>query len=234
MSEYKRRWVITADKFLTQDQVSALLEHLKEKRDLAIARANNDQAIRDYYQVRTLLESGVRVFEFCALLNFDFIGHKLVVRHGKGDKARTVLLTKGTALMLKEWQAVKGKLGLDNTPNGPLFPSRFNKAYSTRGVQKRVKEVFAELGFSTSLSVHSLRHTNCSMLLAKKVSIAVVKENLGHSSIVITNLYAHAVGDLGDIDLYSTRSSDNKMFCELEKAATSPKAFKPIESFLGK
>ncbi len=235
MKEHKNRWSITSDKFLTEEQVAALLELLTQGRDLAIARGNNAQGIRDYYTLRALLESGLRVFEFCALVNSDFNGHKLTVQHGKGNKRRTVLLTKGTALMLKEWQTVKLKLGLDSSLSGPMFPSRYNRHYTTRGVQKRVKEIFWVLRFSEQLSVHSLRHTYCSMLLASgKVGLATVKENLGHHSIAVTNLYAHAVGDLSGVELYSDGSSYNPVFSELEPPKPMSKAFKPIASFLKK
>src|SRR5687768_7255564 len=143
----KKRWTITAGKFLNPSQIEQLLHHLTVKRDLAFARNNDSQAVRDYYAVRTLLESGLRVFEFCALVESDFSGLKFTVRRGKGNKPRTVLLTRSTANMLKEWVEVKRGLGFGQEPSGPLFPSRYGKSYTTRGMQKRVKIIFAELAF---------------------------------------------------------------------------------------
>lgn len=233
MTAHKKRWTITCDKFLSLDQVGQLNTHLLNCRDLAIARGNDTQAIRDYYAVHVLLESGLRVFEFCALTNADFNGLKLSVRHGKGDKARTVLLTRATAQTLKEWQTVKAKLGHDLAPTAPLFPSRFGTAYCTRGVQKRIKLIFAALGFPTHFSVHSLRHTYCSLLLASgKVGLGTVRDNLGHHSIAVTNLYSHAVGDLSAVELYPAPSSDNSVFSELREKATTKKSNSSVKTFL--
>lgn len=228
-----KRWTITADKFLTPDQVNTLVEHLTTRRDLAIARGNDTQAIRDYYAVRALLETGLRVAEFCALVHADFNGLKLVVRRGKGGKARTVLLTRATAYMLKEWNGVSSKLGHDCAPTATLFPSRFGTAYTTRGVQKRMKLIFAELGFPEHLSVHSLRHTYCSLLLASgKVGIGTVRDNLGHHSIAVTNLYSHAMGNLDEVELYSTASSEKADFSELRPASPMKNRNSSVKAFL--
>lgn len=220
------RWTITGDKFLNLEQVSALIESLLNRRDLALARRNDKQGVRDYYMVRTLLESGLRVFEFCDLRQSDFQGQKLTVRHGKGGKPRTVLLTKATSNMLKEWIAIKPKLGFSIDLTSPLFPSRFNSPYTTRGAHKRIKIIFATIGLPKHLSVHSLRHTYCSLLLASgKVGITTVKENLGHHSIAVTNLYAHAVGRIeDDVELYMAPSSENFEYSELPRTTSSRKS----------
>lgn len=233
MTYQKKRWQITGDKFLSLDQIDRLKTHLLNRRDLAIARGTDTQAIRDYYAILTLLESGLRVFEFCALLNSDFSGLRLVVRHGKGDKARTVLLTRSTANMLKEWMGIKAKLGHDLAPTAALFPSRYADIYTTRGVQKRVKSIFGLLGFPKHFSVHSLRHTYCSLLLASgKVGLGTVRDNLGHHSIAVTNLYSHAVGDLSGVELYPASSSEKAEFSELRKGFKAKKPKSSIETFL--
>lgn len=229
----KKRWTVTSDKFLSLEQVEQLNAYLLNRRDLAIARATDTQSIRDYYAVRTILESGLRVFEFCDLTNADFNGLKLAVRHGKGDKARTVLLTRTTANMLKEWQVVKAKLGHNLTPTAPLFPSRYGTLYTTRGVQKRVKLIFAALGFPAHLSVHSLRHTYCSLLLASgKVGLGTVRDNLGHHSIAVTNLYSHAIGDLSAVELYPASSSEKTEFSELPTKGKGKKTSNSVSAFL--
>ena len=225
--------MVTADKFLGSDQIERLLQYLLTHRDLAFARNDNSQSIRDYYAVRTLLESGLRVFEFCALKNSDFGGLKMVVHRGKGNKPRTVLLTRSTANMLKEWLEIKVTLGFSTESLEPLFPSRYGTPYTTRGMQKRVKGIFAELAFPEHLSVHSLRHTYCSLLLAsRKVGLATVKENLGHHSIAVTNLYAHAVDDLSEIELYSVPSSEKAGLSELRSKLLRKKANHSVNAFL--
>ena len=207
----RKHWTITSDKFLSSVQIKRLLEYLTEQRDLAIARGcRNLQPIRDYYLIRAMLETGVRVQECCDLVDSDFNGHKLIVKCGKGGKSRTILLTRATANLIKEWVALKSKLSLPSGEAVPLFPSRLGSHYCTRGVQKRVKIIFGTLQFPQRLSCHSLRHTNCSLLLeSKKVSLPTVRDNLGHHSLTVTNLYAHACGSIDDVDLFKGPSSDN-------------------------
>ncbi len=204
----KKQWVITPDKFLSLEQVTKVIDYLLTQRDLAIARTNDRQAIKDYYMVRTLLESGLRCFEFCALILTDFHGHKITVRCGKGGKPRTIVLTKATALMLKEWLEIRERLGFSIDQTAPLFPSRYGTPYTTRGVQKRIELIFAAVGLPENLSTHATRHTYCSHLLESgKVGLPTVKENMGHSSISTTNLYSHAVAKLDGVELYERGSS---------------------------
>lgn len=227
----RSRWTITADKFLDETQINVLLTYLTEQRDLSLARGNNPQAIRDYYGIRFLLESGLREFEFCALTNSDFTGHKIVVKRGKGGKARTVLLTKSTALLLKEWITIKSQLGFDTSGNAPLFPSRYGRKYSTRGLRDRIKQIFRILKFPENLSGHSLRHTNCSLLMAAKVPMPRIRDNLGHHSLVVTDLYAHSVGTIEDVDIYdSTATNIEKSALQTKSKRTSKR--NPVTQFV--
>jgi len=71
-----------------------------------------------------------------------------------------------------------------------------------------VKLIFADLKFPTRLSAHSLRHTYCSLLLSSgKVGVGSIRDNMGHHSIVVTNLYSHAIGDLSEVELYPALST---------------------------
>ena len=91
--------------------IEQLLKHLTEQRDLAIARGcRNLQPIRDYYLIRVMLETGVRVQECCDLVDSDFSGHKLIVRCGKGGKSRTILLTRATANLINLYAHACGSI----------------------------------------------------------------------------------------------------------------------------
>ncbi|MBK8201523.1 MAG: tyrosine-type recombinase/integrase [Bdellovibrionales bacterium] len=225
------RWSITANKFLSTEQVKILLEYLTQQRDLAIARGNHAQGIRDYYAIRFLLESGLREFEFCALVNADFVGHKVIVKRGKGGKPRTVLVTKATALMVNEWRSVMGKLGLSDDPTAPLFPSRYGRAYSTRGIRQRIKDIFRALKFPENLSGHSLRHTNCSLLMEAKVGLPRIRDNLGHHSISITDLYSHALGNIEDVDIYGSDAANTEKSA-LETKSNRVSKRNPVQQFV--
>ena len=123
----RKKWTITSDKFLTLSEVAALIDYVSKERDLGIARGNNSQAVKDYYIVRAILETGLRVAEFSNLVCSDFQGQKLNVREGKGGNPRTILLTKATGLLLKEWLIIKERLGFPNHPQFAMFPSRYKE-----------------------------------------------------------------------------------------------------------
>ena len=71
-------------------------------------------------------------------------------------------------------------------PDGtPLRPDSISSVVSL---------LFRRLGFPKGASLHSLRHTHGSHLLADGVPLPVVSERLGHSSVRVTaEVYAHAI-----------------------------------------
>lgn len=234
MALSRRPWVITPDRFLTSENIDKLLGDLKDRRDLALMRGVPKQDIEDYYIIRILLETGLRVFEFCTLEVQDINGLKLFVRHGKGDKPRAVLLTRSTHIVIQEWLKLRKQLQLSLNDHGPLFANSKGMCLSTRAIQKRVKLAYAKSGLPPHLSTHSLRHTYASLLLASgKVSLATVRDNLGHSSITITNLYSHACGSIEGIQLIpDPKSSEIIQKEELPSKASKNKSNDLVISYL--
>ena len=133
----------------------------------------------------------------------------LIVRCGKGNKKRNVLLAKPTQKVLGEFLKIKAKILREPVGDEDfLFLSERGKLYTTRGVRKRVKFWFSKAGISTNLSCHSCRHTYVSHLMAAGVDLATIRDNAGHSSLAITSIYSHATkDDLGELELYSSEKS---------------------------
>lgn len=66
----------------------------------------------------------------------------------------------------------------------PMTPSSFTW---------RFKLILKKHGLPENLTVHSLRHTNASLLIASGADVATVAELLGHSQISTTlDIYTHA------------------------------------------
>lgn len=200
-----RNWMVTKDQFLSHDEVKRLYSALKDARDLALQRKAFYNHVREYYIFRVFLETGVRVFELVNLRCSDFRSGALIIRHGKGNKKRQVLLAKGTQKMLAEFMRIKAKqLREPVGDDDPLFLSERRKPYSTGGIRKRVKLWFAKVGVSPALSCHACRHTFASHLIAAGVDLPTVRDNLGHSSLAVTSIYSHSTkNDLGDVELYN-------------------------------
>ncbi len=68
-------------------------------------------------------------------------------------------------------------------PNGRPFTGDY--------VSKKFKRACKAVGIDKAIHFHSLRHSFASNLVQKGVSLYVVKELLGHSSIATTEIYSH-------------------------------------------
>lgn len=202
----KKLWTITADKFLNETEVGRLLASLDDQLILGLAKCRF-QPIKDVFIVKTLLETGLRVNEFCHLIHSDVRGNKLLVRIAKGGRPRTVLLTKSAQRCLRQWIDIKAKIGLDCSEESPLFPSRYGKACTTRAISYRVKIQYQNAHLDQRFSVHTLRHTHCSLMLASnQVGLAHLRNNMGHHSLFTLDMYSHAIGNLDNVELFRLTS----------------------------
>lgn len=199
----KKQWTVTADKFLHEEEIVATLETLQRCITNSKDALSRSRSLRDYYMFRILLETGLRIHEFLLLKDADLIKNKLIVHAGKGGKPRTIILTPDTNLCLQKWLKVRSSIISTPTPLH-LFPKRDGTRLTTRALQKRVTRVFEMAGLPRHLSAHNLRHTYASLLILAGVPLTTVRSNLGHSSLRITDLYAHSCLRTIDIDLYQT------------------------------
>lgn len=110
---------------------------------------------------------------------------------------RVVYVSKEIAKLLKSWkqqcvwerqqqgEALQEDDYLFRQPNGdPMVPTTFTF---------RFKKILRQNGLPENLNVHSLRHTNASLLIAQGVDVRTVASLLGHSQASTTlDIYAHA------------------------------------------
>ena len=197
------KWTITPDLFLTASQVQNLFIALKDAKDLAVHRQKHFVHVRDFFILHTLLESGLRVSELADLKVGDFCEKSLIVRNGKGNKRRTVLLTKTAKCMLQDFIKAKKKILKEPIdPDSYLFLSERRKPYTTRGIRKRVKYWFGKCGLADHLSCHSCRHSYISHMIGAGVDLQTIRANVGHASLSTLSLYAHATKGELEIEIY--------------------------------
>ena len=119
---HRKTWLVTPDKFLTADHVQRLREHLELRRRRG--RGSGDRkAVRDAAIIEVLLSTGLRVSEVCDLVVGDIFldtGHVLV-RRGKGNRARLVAIPKTLAEYLDEFVLWTSKVRKEVDADGPLF-----------------------------------------------------------------------------------------------------------------
>ncbi|HZO75259.1 MAG TPA: tyrosine-type recombinase/integrase [Ktedonobacteraceae bacterium] len=167
-----------AQRILTETEVIRLIDRVSSRRDHAL--------------LRLLYHAGLRVSEVVGLKWEDIrdVGDSAVISvWGKGEKQRYVPISQE---MYTELNELDGRyLGKDRY----VFQSRKSKGgtlpMDTRQVERIVLDAARNAGISGDVSPHWLRHSNASHALDNGAPVHVVKESLGHASLVTTTKYAH-------------------------------------------
>lgn len=164
---------------LTQGEVAAL-----------IAAADN---LKHRAILATIYGIGVRLTELTLLKVADIDSQRMVitVRQGKGHKDREVPLSPRLLELLRTYFR-------KHRPHVWLFPGPSQRAdlpISTSTVQHACATALKRAGINKHATPHSLRHAYTTHLLEKGVSVRVVQEFLGHTSLKTTQRYSHVTPD---------------------------------------
>lgn len=129
-----------------------------------------------------LIDTGFRFSELNDGVTFDDINWSQNYIHcwrNKGDRPRTVPMTDRVRKILRKRQQISAS----NKPFGLNYWTAhrlFNEAKHAMG-----------LAHDRDFCIHALRHTCASRLVQAGISLYVVQKILGHSSIQVTEKYAH-------------------------------------------
>ena len=176
--------------YLTLSETETLLETISKE-------PNDFLRVRDMAIVFTFLTTGMRLSELVSIdlsdVNKD--NFKIV---GKGNKERTVYLTKNCQDLINNYIIKRSEYLKDDSINA-LFVSTRKKRISNRTVQATIDKYLEKAGFDTSIySTHKLRHTAATLMYKYgNVDIRALKDILGHASVSTTQIYTH----LDDEDL---------------------------------
>lgn len=145
--------------------------------------------------VELAFETGLRVSEMSSLVHGDLcVGLKrpfVLVRKGKGGRARQVLVRRqfvATCIEFVAWKAVQGEpVGME----APVFlSSATGKAMTKRALQDAFNRV-CKAAKVDGHSIHDARHTYASELYrASGRNLRLVQKQLGHARITTTQVYA--------------------------------------------
>jgi integrase len=157
----------------------------EELRLVELLRSAEGMGKRSYYTecadlAEVLVDTGMRLSELLNLKYEDvnFVSNLISIWVNKGDKPRSIPMTRRARAILEERQHIN-----------PVKP--FN--IDIDEVERSWKWIRAEMGLArdSEFVPHALRHTCASRLVNAGIDLYVVKEWLGHSSIQITERYAH-------------------------------------------
>jgi integrase len=121
--------------------------------------------------------AGLRVGEVCGLKVHDIYSSRMVipVRHGKGRKARYVMLSvESLGILRSYWRLARPESFLfpGPDPGKPIEPTVLNAA---------CRSAVTATGLSKRVTVHTLRHSFATHLLENGTDIRIIQVLLGHA-----------------------------------------------------
>jgi len=154
------------------------------------------KGLRDLTVMLVLYETGARVQELIDLqaANFRFGGTSHVHLHGKGDKCRIVPINARVASVTRKYMKRYGCI----KPDALVFANRTGGQLTRAGVQYIIDKNVALARkqrpdlFSSKITNHSFRHSKAMHLLEAGVNLVYIRDFLGHSSIMTTEIYARS------------------------------------------
>jgi integrase len=134
--------------------------------------------------------AGLRISEALALKVADLTEAQqtIRVRHGKGDKARTVGLDGQAWAVLRTWLDVRATLGQVDQ-SSPLFCTLSGGPLSSRYVRELLPRLAKSAAIDKRCHFHGLRHTMAFELASEGVPMHLIQQQLGHSNLAITSRY---------------------------------------------
>ena len=163
---------------LSKEEVSLLLNAIRHPRYQTLAMV--------------MYGTGLRISEALALTVDDIVGARgvVIVRHGKGDKAREAKLSQTLYVWLRQyWRATQ-------PPHPYLFADHRGKLPQTSSVRRAIEQAAKSAGIRSTITPHVLRHSFATHLLEEGTDIRVVAALMGHASIKTTMRYTRVTEKL--------------------------------------
>jgi len=144
--------------------------------------------IRNRALLAVLYRAGLRAAEALALERRDLDPDNglVIVRHGKGDKHRTVAMDPTAFATVQRWLDTRAKLGIRSRPvfctleGRPLHPSY---------VRALLPRLGRRAGIDKRVHPHGLRHTLAAEMAREGIPINLIQAQLGHKSLRTTDTY---------------------------------------------
>lgn len=196
-------WNITRDLFLSEDEAGRLLEFLataeREADDDGLPAAATDRLI-----IETLLYTGLRNSEFCALRLADTVvgsGLSAIDVVGTPRQDRTIWVPHALSGLIRNYvdryfpALVPEEVDPSDLSQPLVFNDRGN-AYERTALYRRVKRILTTAGFGARASVQLLRHTY-GYLAYKRTggNLLFTQRQLGHAHPMVTAVYAQFVDE---------------------------------------
>lgn len=181
---------------LTPEEVRALIKACSNRAPTGI---------RNRALLVILYRGGLRLSEALDLTpkDIDTDTGTITVLRGKGGKRRVVGLDPGAMAVLERWLDVRRRRGLNGRQ--PLFCTLQGGRMSGQQVRAMMPRLAARAGIEKRTNPHTLRHTHAAELSRERLPVALVQQQLGHSSLATTSRYLQHIAPAELIDAIRNR-----------------------------
>jgi site-specific recombinase XerD len=178
----------------------------EEVRALIAACSNRaPTGIRNRALIAVLWRCGLRVGEALTLepRDVDADAHTLRVRHGKGDKSRTVGLDDQAQALISRWLDRRHRLGVNGRCR--LFCKLDGGPLDQSYIRHLLRRLAGKAEIDKRVHPHGLRHTYAAELAREGVPMNVLRDALGHTSLATTDRYLRDVAPVHVIETMRRR-----------------------------
>lgn len=186
-------------------QPKPLVNHFdKESLEILLRQPNPNTlyGLRDITLMSLMYDTGARVQEIIDLKVADIRLEKpaVVTLVGKGRKSRCVPILPQTAELIKTYLIQMKLTNPENLCNN-LFTNHSKEPLTRAGIgyilNKYLKQAQkTHKGMPEKTSPHCLRHTKAMHLMQSEINMVYIRDFLGHSSVMATEIYARTDSEL--------------------------------------
>ena len=194
------QWVMDERKCLNTTEIKKLRKSCASARACGLRRGKFSP-VRNWFMIELGLNAGLRVEEMASLKHCDLIidnGRSSIVVIGKGNKKRAVWINADFKKKCRVYFGYKERFGYSLEEDSHLLNNLKGGKISKRALQKFFKIIMGRAELPAHFHIHCLRHTYTTFLLtASNFNYRFVQQQLGHSSIKTTQIYAGIVESEG-------------------------------------
>ena len=144
--------------------------------------------IRNRALLAVMYRGGLRIAEALALRPADADPDRGTIRvlDGKGGKPRTVGVDAGAMASIQRWMDTRRAAGIRR---GPLFATLAGGQMSPQYVRAMMTRAADKAGIERRVHPHGLRHTMSAEWIQEGRSPVLLRDQLGHTSLAVTDRY---------------------------------------------
>lgn len=175
-----------------EQKLPVVLHHEEIQQILSQIDKSTYHGYRDSTIIETLYSCGLRISELLNLKLGDIrYEHEFIKVLGKGNKERYVPIGEHALQKIKYYiHNHRSKLEkIDIKHKDLIFLNRRGRQLTRQYVFQMLKNTAKEAGITKNIHPHTLRHSFATALIEGGANLIVVKEMLGHESIMSTQIY---------------------------------------------